>query len=98
MVRAGSSHGPATGAKAQRGLRWSLRAWLSLSHVLVLAGPLMVLVPTGVLARQLHLQARKTLYDQAAMLQIAINQGGRLQDPRTLQAMLRYLKLLTFRV
>lgn len=88
MLRAGSSHGPATGAQAQRGLRWSLRAWLSLSHVLVLAGPLLVLVPTGVLARQLHLQARKTLYDQAAMLQIAINQGGRLQDPRTLQAML----------
>ena len=70
------------------GLRWSLRAWLSLSHVLVLAGPLLVLVPTGVLARQLHLQARMALYDQAAMLQIAVNQGGRLQDPRTLQSML----------
>jgi len=75
-------------AGPQTGRRWSLRAWLSLSHVLVLVGPMLVLVPTGVLARQLHLQARAALFDQAVMLQIAINQGRGLQNPRTLNAML----------
>ena len=70
------------------GVRWSLRAWLSMSHVLVLVGPILLLLATGLLARQLHLQARAALFDQAVMLQIALNQGFGLQDPRAAQHLL----------
>ncbi len=69
-------------------VRWSLNVWLSISHVLVLIGPILVLLATGLLARQLHLQARAALYDQAAMLQIALNQGGGFQEPRTVHFIL----------
>ena len=74
-----------TDPAAQRGVRWSLRAWLSLSHVLVLTGPIALLVATSILARQLHHQARMGVFDQAAMLQIALNESRALQDPRAVQ-------------
>jgi len=74
------SHSP-----VQRGVRWSLRAWLSLSHVLVLVGPIALLAATGVLVRQLHHQARMGVFDQAVMLQIALNESPALQDPRAVQ-------------
>jgi|GEM_PF-4720690 len=69
----------------RRGVRWSLRAWLSLSHVLVLVGPILLLVASGILARQLHMQARRGVIDQAIMLQIALNESPALQDLRAVQ-------------
>jgi len=74
-----------TDQPVHRGVRWSLRAWLSLSHVLVLIGPIALLVATSVLARQLHHQARMGVFDQAAMLQIALNESPTLQDPRAVR-------------
>jgi len=75
-------------ARRRPGLRWSLRAWLSLSHVLVLVGPILLLVAFAGLARQLHHMARSAVFDQAVMLQIALNESSALQDRRAVQRLM----------
>jgi signal transduction histidine kinase len=74
-----------TEGSGARGYRWSLRAWLSMSHFLVLVGPIILLVAFDGLARQLHHMARAAVFDQAVMLQIALNEGPALQDSRAIQ-------------
>ena len=69
-------------------LRWSLRAWLSLSHVLVLIGPILLLVGFASLARELHHMARSAVFDQALMLQVALNESTALQNPRAVQQLM----------
>ncbi|HCH65696.1 MAG: hypothetical protein CL927_01510 [Deltaproteobacteria bacterium] len=75
-------------APAWRGIRWSLRAWLSLSHFLVLIGPIVLLVGFASLSRQLHHVGRSAVFDQAIMLQIALNESMALQNPGAVQRLM----------
>lgn len=75
-------------AHPRNGLRWSLRAWLSLSHFLVLLGPIVLLVAFAGLARQMHHIGRSAVFDQAIMLQIALNESMALQNPRAVQRLM----------
>lgn len=76
-----------TPASSGRGMRGPLRLWLTLTHALVLVIPFVVLLGTGLLVRQLHLQARAALFDQAQMVQIAVNQGDTMMLPRSMGRM-----------
>lgn len=61
-----------TGPGTAWGPRLPLRAWLLLSHLLVLGLPLLVVVGTGSLARELHAQTAHDLRNQASLLALVV--------------------------